>query len=902
MTGIKSGKTLLLKRPGEKPERVTLDQELKSGGAGTIYSITGDSNRVIKIYHEKTLVDEGVAYQEKVESMLENVPSVPDLQTASGSIVQLAWPVATAYKLKGEFVGFAMPIIDMERTAEMEYVLSPRQALQYGLRYDLGVGVSLAYNLASVVSSLHARGHAIVDLKPINLKYYKNELNVAILDCDGFYIRIPGKQSDAPQVTLEYLAPEFQHDAQVAIPEHQDRFALAIIIFKLFNFDIHPYAGVPKNGANVPSEQAEKIKEGLYPYGVVPNKKVSPVPASVHEAFPAELRGLFDRAFGGIPALRPRADEWIAALRKFAEKSKGLLVYCSSQHLHFKDMPCATCLREEIIAVASGQQPQHKSAAASAHPSQSGAKSHAVAPHVHSSASQPPKSQSPKPQSAKPQPVVPQTPPQQSATQQSSSQSTTSNFNYWSAVVVIWFIASVIAGFYIGAKFWETSGGIAVLLYLFSGKSLGSGGARLGGALIGGLVGSGFIFFVIWLFSYFSDAKPVNVQAGNKQIETPALVKSQSAVLDELRAALSSNDLDAANGKFPLVVAEFSANSNVTNEFYGKLLTTTLNLARQDMMQNKMADANAVLLVANDDLLNPQVVSAHTSSSSKPAETQLSSLLADFYWTQKNYPQAIIEAKKATSANLFTVDQETKAAINEAHFVLANALLMTQNSMEAASEYERLQLDELPASNRLFESILALVANTQSNNSSDPGVESKKILAAYSTDEIEATLQQIREMVSGNAQAEDVARVADRLLKTSLTGDSSSEQAPFSFGNLFKSNKPIEASVQVSNPKVWFGAQVAPLSITSGVDSDAESAKGVSFTVVPPTSPAGKAGIMAGDVLLEINGHKVVDAESGRRLIDGLHVGQDVPLLVQHAGNKKLLLLKIKEQSHYDGR
>lgn len=348
---------LHLKRPGEKPEKVAIGQELNSGGAGTIYSIKDNPDLVIKIYHEDTLNREGESYREKIECMLVNAPNVSDIQTSMGRIVQLAWPVASAYDLKGSFVGFAMPTIDLQHTTELEYALTEKAAKQYRLRHDLEARISLAHNLAAVVSNINARGHAIVDLKPTNLKFYKESLCVAVLDCDGFFINIPEKKGNALQVTLEYLAPEF-HGAPVTHPEHQDRFALAVIIFQLFNYGTHPFAGVPNPNENLPDERVARIKDGLYPYGISPHKKVHPVQVSIHEAFSQELRDMFDRAFSMRPARRPSSDEWRSALKKYLDKSKKLLEHCPSGHLHFSAIPrlsgfsgkpCLSCFREQIL-------------------------------------------------------------------------------------------------------------------------------------------------------------------------------------------------------------------------------------------------------------------------------------------------------------------------------------------------------------------------------------------------------------------------------------------------------------------------------------------------------------------------------------------------------------------------
>lgn len=352
MTVIKTGQVIVLERPGEKSERVRLGSELKSGGAGSVYSIKDDLLRVIKIYNDETLRKEGKAYQEKIECMLGNVPKVAETALGDKDFVQLAWPLASAYTIHGKFVGFAMPMVDMQQTAELEFILSHKQAEKEGLPHHLGVGLRLAHNLAAVVSSIHVLGHAIVDLKPVNLKFFKKELYVAVLDCDGFYINVPGNTASAPQVTPDYLAPEF-HNAPITTPEHQDRFALAVIIFQLLNFGIHPYSCVPKNNAQIPPDTERKIKSNLYPYGLIPHKRVSPKPGSAHEAIPVELRTLFDHAFGDSPSSRPTAFEWAESLRKFALASSGLLARCDNQHIHFKGMLCATCLREQVISNAS---------------------------------------------------------------------------------------------------------------------------------------------------------------------------------------------------------------------------------------------------------------------------------------------------------------------------------------------------------------------------------------------------------------------------------------------------------------------------------------------------------------------------------------------------------------------
>jgi membrane-associated protease RseP (regulator of RpoE activity) len=360
-----------LATPGHQRELVKLGSPLNKGGAaGVVYSIQGDSARVVKLYNEQTLVQEGQNYQDKLEEMIGHPPQLPSItkppgSPVRGSIVQIAWPLAIARDKKGRFVGFAMPAIEVDQTIELENVLLDKQAAAQGLKHDLGSKLLLAHNLASVVQGLHALGHAIVDLKPVNLRYYKQDLFMAVLDCDGFFINLPNRPLAAPQVTPDYLAPEFQSGGRIDNPQQQDRFALAVIIFKLLNFNTHPYQGVV-NRAGLPETLEGKIAKGMYAYGARPHTDIHPAPGSAHESLPDELRTLFDKAFSKVAALRPSPLEWREALARYVHAGPEV---CASGHTHFRGYPCGQCQREEARrALSTGSQAK----TASAHVSASG--------------------------------------------------------------------------------------------------------------------------------------------------------------------------------------------------------------------------------------------------------------------------------------------------------------------------------------------------------------------------------------------------------------------------------------------------------------------------------------------------------------------------------------------------
>lgn len=333
--------------PEGRTEQITLTSTGKSGGAGEIFAIDTQPHLVAKVYHSTTTPPQLEHYRHKIQWMLNHRPTLPQIPAEYQGIVQLAWPEALILH-ESRFIGFAMRKIAFDRTLELDYLLNRRQASQEDFDIDYGKLVAVCFNLAAIISCLHSMRIAIVDLKPMNVKVYKSELFVSILDCDGFHIATDEFCSDAPQVTPDYLAPEFQGGA-VTHPEAQDRFALATIIFRLLNYGIHPFSGVGVNSRDYPPELAGRIRDRLYPYGTSAHKNVRKVPASVHEALPNPLRELFDRAFSALAINRPSAHEWVGSLSVYAVKQSGQMLPCSRGHLKFSSSKCPTCLRDQLI-------------------------------------------------------------------------------------------------------------------------------------------------------------------------------------------------------------------------------------------------------------------------------------------------------------------------------------------------------------------------------------------------------------------------------------------------------------------------------------------------------------------------------------------------------------------------
>ena len=331
--------------------QLRLETLLKSGGAGSVYRLLGSTSEVAKIYHAHV---DHAHYARKIEAMLKLSPKLPDLSDGGRSYVQIAWPEATLRDKQGKFLGFLMPAVDVRATSELECILQEKQARALKLPTGLGAKITLAANLAAVIAELHAQRHYVVDLKPVNLRFYPQSLYMAMLDCDGFSIQGQGERFAAPQITPDYLAPEFQRKTLTpAGEEQQDRFALAVVVFQLLNFGLHPYSGRPKSDA-LATDIPGRIAQRAYAYGLRANAHQLPNMSSGHLCMPMDLRTMFDRAFAGADAGRPAAVEWRSLLTGYAQRTSQRLILCkrNAEHQHYAGQACASCERLALLAKA----------------------------------------------------------------------------------------------------------------------------------------------------------------------------------------------------------------------------------------------------------------------------------------------------------------------------------------------------------------------------------------------------------------------------------------------------------------------------------------------------------------------------------------------------------------------
>lgn len=321
---------------GQRSSKIQLSAAIAQGAVGTIYQVIGEPRVVVKLYKKAS---ELRVYKEKIEAMLVARPNLPPIAYKGSEFVQIAWPLATVGDQTCDFVGFIMPKVDFQASTELENVLQKKSRRTKNIPEDYRLRVRLAANLAALIGELHAVGNYMIDMKPMNMRFYPQVQYIAILDTDGFSVGGP-RRFPAHQFSDEYISPEARGQSPETLGLEQDLFALATIIFRLLNNGLHPFQGIDAH-ANHPTSLQERIFEGLYAYGFVQHPTVKPSTQSIHEYLEKETRELFDRAFLSR-AGRPTAIEWSTHLKRLI--TSNILVPCRAHpdHAHFSK-GCGFC-------------------------------------------------------------------------------------------------------------------------------------------------------------------------------------------------------------------------------------------------------------------------------------------------------------------------------------------------------------------------------------------------------------------------------------------------------------------------------------------------------------------------------------------------------------------------------
>lgn len=313
----------------------------KGGAAGKIYQDVSHPFLVAKIFHDK---NKSNTNRQKLEAMLHNRPNIPLIEHDGRNYVQIAWPVAVLEDDEGFCVGYLMPLINTDEAVSLDHLMQKAVRKKIGLPENYSNRLYAAYNVASMVAALHKCKHYIVDLKPSNVSVYKKNMIVAVFDCDGFSICGEKGRYPAEFVSEEYIYPEGMAQNCEDMGEEQDKFALAVIIFKLLNNGIHPFSGTPRKTTDDMLPLQTRIEQYHYAYGLWPDSYQAPHPYSLHEYFDKKTLELFDRAFLKNQN-RPSAKEWQMHLESLFRSIKTCKK--NPDHIYFTGKGCGLCAMEE---------------------------------------------------------------------------------------------------------------------------------------------------------------------------------------------------------------------------------------------------------------------------------------------------------------------------------------------------------------------------------------------------------------------------------------------------------------------------------------------------------------------------------------------------------------------------
>jgi hypothetical protein len=304
---------------------------IADGGGGFVYRDASSGGRAIKILKE--LYDpiagklapshktESVSFARRLDAMLRQVP---DCMFAPGKMnfCQIAWPMESISLPNGKIIGFSMPLIDRASSIRFEELSGTTSRRLANMTNDLGFRLGVCSNLASMVQSVHDKGHAIVDLRAENILVDRNLGLVTLIDCDGYRINSGPNAFLAPLVDFTKAAPEIHKGGPKSGDENSDRFALAFLIFEILNNGVTPYNVRSRHGAALPNNYEGKIQQGLYGYGLTPHSDVEAVPKSSHRVWPLTLRKAFDAAFLSQPHERPIASELARLCKNYWDTAK----------------------------------------------------------------------------------------------------------------------------------------------------------------------------------------------------------------------------------------------------------------------------------------------------------------------------------------------------------------------------------------------------------------------------------------------------------------------------------------------------------------------------------------------------------------------------------------------------
>jgi len=334
---------------------LSTDEKIGEGATAFVYKV----NYKNQTWAAKIFKDDHKINSAKLKAMLKHQPDDLSINLDGQDFIQYAWIKYIIKNGVGKVIGFMMPYVAHDDTYSLDTFYDPVLSKRLkSFESALSLRIQLAINLCELIESLHKNNNYFIDIKPQNIKVYKKNHRVILLDCDGYSIDNPNglpRRFDAELVSLDYIAPEVKTNnlkpSELGI--QQDLYGLAVILFQLLNRGTHPFQGITVDKSITAITNDDRAAIGLYAYGLRENRKVKPRSQSIHNLFLDATRELFDKSFE--TQSRTTASEWMTHFKEILQNRK--LEVCDKVdlskklekdliHIKFKGKECIGCKLE----------------------------------------------------------------------------------------------------------------------------------------------------------------------------------------------------------------------------------------------------------------------------------------------------------------------------------------------------------------------------------------------------------------------------------------------------------------------------------------------------------------------------------------------------------------------------
>ncbi len=319
---------------------------LGKGGEGTVYTLHGEENILLKVYSKRAL-NRMPDIKDKVTEMVKKKPS---LLTYQGLTI-IAWPAKTVYDSNHNFVGYLMHRVNAKN--HLSHVITPGLQKRKFPDITWKDRLVVAINLALVLDQIHKNDAVIGDINTSDFFVYPG-LEIGVVDTDSFQFKSnQGRLFHCNVFTPDYTPPEIiraqKSKRQIERTANNDNYGLAILIFQILMSGVHPFSarisqtlGFDGNAINYCMENE------IFPYHTK-QKTIKPPKNAMPLLFlPETIQAMFISAFKPYQdgELRPTSEAWVQALRTVKENLKQ----CRKKKAHYFPnhfRKCPLCEREK---------------------------------------------------------------------------------------------------------------------------------------------------------------------------------------------------------------------------------------------------------------------------------------------------------------------------------------------------------------------------------------------------------------------------------------------------------------------------------------------------------------------------------------------------------------------------